>query len=475
MRNTFVFLFGLLFLTQSLTCQVNQKNRVIILTDIENEPDDTESMVRLMLYSNQFDIEGLIATTSCWLRDRVAPESIRKVIMSYGKVRENLTKHEPGFPEAEYLLSKVKQGAPKYGMEGVGEGMDSEGSDWIIKVLENSDERPLYISVWGGSNTLAQALYKIRATKSKSVSEKLISKLRVYTISDQDDSGIWMRKTFPGLFYVVSPGDDYGKATWSAINKVVPGIDNDKISNRWLAENIQQGHGHLGSEYPDVSWGMEGDTPSWLSLIPNGINEPEHPDWGGWGGRYELYRPDHTMWKQGNSGVPYEPEPRAIWTNVADSYIPYIHNEFGRAVRPDTLILKSNHATILRWRDDFQNDFAARMDWCTMSYEEANHPPMPALAHSDRLTVKSGQRFLLDATGSSDPDGDNMSYFWFNYQEAGTYDKPIAIVPENSRHVFVEAPIVDRTVTTHFILRVTDKGEPALSRYKRIIVTIQPK
>ena len=92
----------------------------------------------------------------------------------------------------------------------------------------------------------------------------MIAKLRVYTISDQDDSGIWIRNNFPDLFYIVSPGDDYGSATWSGINSFIPGIDNDKISNTWLAQNIQQGHGPLGAAYPDVAWGMEGDTPSWF-------------------------------------------------------------------------------------------------------------------------------------------------------------------------------------------------------------------
>jgi hypothetical protein len=146
---------------------------VIILTDIEADPDDTQSMVRLLLYSNVIDVEGLIATTSVWKKTSIAPESIRKVVEAYGKVQPNLNKHEAGFPDTEALLKKVKQGIAKYGMEGVGDGNDSEGSDWIIKVLEENDERPLWISVWGGVNTLAQALYKIDKTKSATEAKKL--------------------------------------------------------------------------------------------------------------------------------------------------------------------------------------------------------------------------------------------------------------------------------------------------------------
>ncbi|HLN21707.1 MAG TPA: nucleoside hydrolase-like domain-containing protein [Bacteroidales bacterium] len=469
-----LLLFFSLFLLQALQSQPLQKNRLIVLTDIENEPDDSESMVRLLLYSNQIDIEGIIATTSCWFRNRVAPESIRSTIMAYEKVYPNLVRHEPGFPEPSELLSKVKQGLPVYGMGAVGDGKDSEGSEWIISVLEKNDERPVYVSVWGGANTLAQALYKIRKTKSKADAERLVSKLRVYTISDQDDTGIWMRNNFPGLFYIVTPGDYYAGATWSGINTVIRGIDNSEISNSWLAENIQTGHGPLGLCYPDVAWGMEGDTPSYLWVIPNGLNEPEHPDWGGWGGRYELYKPDFSKQRKGDSGVPSEPETRAIWTNAEDSYNPYVPNEYGRVVKRDSVTIKSHHATLMRWRKEFQNDFAARMDWTVKSYEEANHPPVPALAHSDRLTVKSGERFYLDATGTKDPDNDHLSYLWFHYPEPGSYKKLISITPENTYNVFITAPRVEKPETAHFILMVTDKGEPRLTRYKRIIVTILP-
>lgn len=130
-------------IANSAYSQTPQKNRTIILTDIENEPDDKESLVRLLLYSNEIDLEGLIATTSCWMPDAVHPQSIAQVIQAYEKVQPNLKKHHPGFPEAKALFTLVKQGLPKYGMKGVGEGMDSEGSDWIIKILENEDERPL--------------------------------------------------------------------------------------------------------------------------------------------------------------------------------------------------------------------------------------------------------------------------------------------------------------------------------------------
>jgi Cellulose-binding Sde182, nucleoside hydrolase-like domain/Cellulose-binding protein Sde0182, C-terminal domain len=469
-----LFFFLLMFVSVSLHAQTYQKSRLIVLSDIEAEVDDTESFIRLLLYSNEIDIKALIATTSVWKKNSVAPEAIRKLIYAYGKVQPNLLKHEAGFPGAEALLKLVKQGLPKYGMEGVGKGKDSEGSDWIIKVLEEKDERPLWIAVWGGSNTLAQALYKIKNIKTEAEAKRLIAKLRVYTISDQDDTGIWIRNNFPGLFYIVSPGDDYGSSTWVAINSFIKGINNDEISNGWLAKNIQQGHGPLGAAYPDVAYGMEGDTPSWLSLIPNGLNVPEHPDWGGWGGRYELYKPDFSKEKKGSSGVPFEPETREIWTNAIDSYSPFILKEYGRTVGKDTVTYSDNKVTLWRWRNDFQNDFAARMDWCTKTYKEANHPPVVILNQPDHITVKSGEGFGLDAGASTDPDGDNLSFLWFNYPEAGTYKKLVTTSAENAHGVYIVAPEVQKKETIHFIVKVTDKGTPALSGYKRIIVTVLP-
>ena len=453
------------------TAQASNKARVLVLSDIEADPDDTQSLIRFLLYSNQWDVEGLIATTSIHQKKRVAPESILKILEAYRKVQPNLLKHEKGYPTYEMLSPKVKKGLAVYGMEGVGEGKDSEGSDWIIRTLEKNDERPLWISVWGGPNTLAQALWKIKKTKSAVDAGKLYSKIRVYTISDQDDTGPWIRKNFPNIFYVVTPGYSYSNATWLGMSFPMPGSNTEVVSGDWLAKNIQQGHGPLGASYPDVAYGMEGDTPSYLSLILNGLNDPEHPNYGGWGGRYEFYLPEFEdsntgMFKRENWPKD-EPETRAIWTNAKDSVASPI----------DKKTYYGNRETIWRWRTEYQNDFAARMAWTTKNFGEVNHPPIPRLAHSDHLTVKSGEQFHLSAAGTTDPDGDSMSYLWFQYPEAGSYQGKVSFRPysPNLYDVPVTAPIVDSPKTIHFILKVTDKGTPALTRYKRVIVTVEPK
>ncbi len=454
---------------------ISERQRMIVLSDIEADPDDTQSFVRLFLYANEIDLEGLVATTSIHMKTAIHPASIRRIIDGYAKVQPNLLKHEPGYPTAGQLGALVREGQPGYGMALVGAGKDSAGSRRIVEMLDRDDPRPLWISVWGGANTLAQALYTIRETRSPEEQRRLIAKLRVYTISDQDDAGPWIRRNFPELFFVVSPGG-YGAGTWTGIHTTHEALDNRTISNGWLREHIQQGHGPLGSLYPDVAYGMEGDTPAFLSLIPNGLSSPDHPDWGGWGGRYELYTPSiATMDPSGFSGVQIEPETRPIWTNAIDSFTPLVARDYGRAMVPGDRSVKDFRAGLWRWREDFQNDFAARMAWTTEPVAAANHPPVVRLSQPDRITVKSGERFVLSAVDSSDPDGDSLSFQWFHYQEIGHWQTPIGNgISANIHTVDFTAPVVTTPREAHFIVRVTDKGSPPLSRYGRVIVTITP-
>lgn len=456
------------------------KARLIVLTDMEADPDDTQSLVRLLLYSNEIDLEGLVATTSIHMREEIHPESIRAIVDEYAKVRGNLLLHAPGFPSADALRALITEGQPTYGMAAVGPGKDTAGSRLIVRALESRDPRPLWVTAWGGPNTLAQALRTLRETHGAAETAQILGKLRVYTISDQDDSGAWLRREFPDLFYVVSPGG-YGAATWTGIHSVVEGLGDDPInqtvSNAWLAANIQQGHGPLGAAYPDVAYSMEGDTPSYLSLIPNGLNASEHPEWGGWGGRYELYLPRlESLDPNGfTGGVPVAAEVRPSWTNAVDRVTPDVHGEQGRATKSGPKSFSGFRETIWRWRVAIQNDFAARMAWTHEPQAEANHAPIPRLNHANTVTVQSGVRFTLDARGSSDPDGDSLSYRWYHYPEAGSWKTPIALNGADNlwRRSFV-APKVSQPETAHFILEVTDKGTPALTRYQRVIVTFSP-
>jgi Protein of unknown function (DUF1593) len=458
------------------------KPRVIVLTDIGNEPDDQMSLVRLLLYANEIDIEALVATTSTWQRAKVSPEIIAQVVAAYGKVQPNLMLHARGWPTQPQLDARISAGQPGYGMAATGEGKLSGGAKAILAAADKADARPLWISVWGGANTLAQALIHAKATRSVEALARVIATLRVASISDQDDAGPWIRKEFPNLFYIVKPSTpdsgDYASATWTGISgdryyRNGAGADFTTVTNEWLDLNIRS-KGPLGKAYPKYMFIMEGDTPAFLSLIPNGLNAPETPSYGGWGGRY--------IWRQ-----PYG-ETRPIWTQGGDM--------FRRVSSADTVgDVTSDQATIWRWRTAFQNDFAARMDWTIKPFKEANHPPVAAIRGYDsasaiHLSLRVGQSVTLDASPSFDPDGNKLSVRWFHYGEAGAGDgvnlADVALTNKGMsatitaksacRKDWIDGMIPCKgNGVAHIILSVTDHGKPALTRYQRVILTVEPQ
>ncbi|WP_209402761.1 nucleoside hydrolase-like domain-containing protein [Pseudozobellia sp. WGM2] len=466
-------LFILLFLILSTTFALGQdKNRLVVLTDIGGDPDDQMSLVRLLVYANHFDIEGLIATPHGG-ENFVEPQYIESIVKAYGQVRNNLELHEPDYPTEKELLNVIAKSVNSDDMKSVGGSNDSSGSELLIAAVDKNDERPLWVTVWGGPSVLAHALWKVRETRSTEELNEFVSKLRVYAISDQDNTGPWIRKEFPNLFYIVTPGVNVGggfhHATWIAIggdkfHGRFGGADFSLVTNEWLDENVRN-EGPLGAKYPRWKFMMEGDTPSFFNLINNGLSNPERPDWGGWGGRYELYTPKTEKWF-------LEPETRPIWTNVQDEVL-------GNDGEWHT----TNHATIWRWREAYQNDFSARMDWTVKPYAEANHPPEVILDHSDYIVAKPGEKINLSATKTFDPDGDELSYKWFCYEEPGTRsmsnsttgikhtihdsDKSQAWLKVKTSRVMPPG-----TGTMHIILAVTDHGSPNLTRYKRIIIDV---
>jgi hypothetical protein len=224
------------------------------------------------------------------MKRRVCLEDLKAIVNAYGQVVHHLNAYtHPGnkYPSLQSLLEMVTTGPALYGKEALQLGVPlSPGARLLVERLKES-EKPLWVLCWGGTNVLAQALDHIKQNTLAAEGECLRTRLRVYAISDQDDTGLWIRTTFPDVFYIylIHGWSQYHLAAWMGISTDLDGgLDMSQISKDWYTENVQIGP--LGKLYPDHKFIVEGDTPSFLYLIQNGLGSPEYPEWGGWGGRY---------------------------------------------------------------------------------------------------------------------------------------------------------------------------------------------
>lgn len=431
--------------------------RLLVLTDIGGDPDDQQSMVRLMVHANEFELEGLIATASGTpneLKEKVTkPHLIRELVEAYGQVRANLARHADGFPTAADLLAVVKSGNPNRGRKAIGDRHDTDGSRWIIRCADRPDPRPLNLTIWGGQTDLAQALWRVRQERGRTGLATFIPKLRIYDIGDQDQLVEWIWQEFPGLWYVLAQAPKGVDRRESAYRGLYLGGDVALVSRDWMETNLRQNHGPLGALYPPRTWTApnphsaikEGDTPSWFFFLANGLNEAAHPEWGGWGGRF---------------------------TNSTARIYRDAHDTVGQTTDART--------TVWRWRPAFQNEFAARLDWCVAdAFKEANHPPV-AVLNGDatrnvlQLSAKPGQTVTLSGRGSTDPDGQALTFNWFVYREAGTCEGSIQLDAATGESTAFVAPQVRQRVTLHVILELNDTGTPPLSVFRRAVVTLAP-
>ena len=430
------------------------KPRLVVLTDVSTwETDDSESLVRLLVHADLFEIEGMIFTTG-WSLDKTRDDFfqlIQDATDAYEKDLPNLMKRsmqkeflknesrqKTGYwPSPEYLRKQTMFGSKNRSFRFIGENNDSPGSDLIIKLADENDDRPVWITVWGGGNTLAQAIWRVQKTRSPEELKAFLHKLRVYTITDQDrdqrtdfaiSSHQWMRREFEkDLFFI------WDECAWK--------YQNGTGKSNWeeYATHIQN-HGNLGKVYPKYKYGVEGDTPSFLHILPNGLNNPNEPTQAGWGG--------YSEWQLCEDNATY------AFTNHRNS----------------------TYNTCRKYEQHFYtatfNNFAARMDWA--KYGKGNRNPIIIIGKSQGIDIltqkpKQGTTVILDASKSYDPDSDELTFKWWAISEAGTYSENVSILNSNSNRAIVNVPSNSMGKTFHIICEVTDNGTHNLTSYRRVI------
>jgi hypothetical protein len=434
--------------------QEGSQPRLLVLTDISSitagvaEPDDAQSLIRLMLYTNDLKIEGLIATANLGHGQKTRPDLIHQVVDAYEEVRPNLRLHDSRYPPADVLRNGIKSGqeraGPKFPVtESVGEGRDTQASDWIIKCVDRPHPSPLWIVVWGGSADLAQALLRVRQSRTPKELREFVSRLRVHSIGDQDSTGPWIREQFPDLFAITQR---------RAYRGMYRGGDVTLVSSDWVLANVR-GRGALGDLYPNYHGGdiwsaklgpvrgiKEGDTPSFLSLLPNGLSDFAHPWLGSWGGRFRGGTHQLTDIPDSDLDTKGDPDPRM--------------------------------SSVYRWREAFQADFAARLNWCVKSYNEANHSPIVQINEPPSRSIQPGGSIGLDASRSRDPDGNSLTFEWGIYPSDPAIAKLVNFRGGETSTPQIDVGDLPAGTAIPILLAAKDNGTPSLTRYARMMLVI---
>jgi hypothetical protein len=409
--------------------------RVIVTTD--GEIDDRCSMIRFLMYANEWDIEGLIYSSSKfhWLGHTWSGvEWLNAQIDQYARVYHNLRQHADGYPLPEELKRLVYVG----NIRNVGEmDEDTPGADRIVRVLLDDKPGPVYLQAWGGTNTIAKALSIIQKQHPSQI-DKVNRKAIIYIILDQDDTfRKYIEPNWPKI-QVLGSFRQFGAIAYDW-PRLMPATHRVFFERPWMEGNVTIDKGPLAGSYEanEGAFRSEGDSPAFMHQIDVGLRSLESPDFGGWGGRFVQEKPGVTN----------------VWRDAEDD---------GDLYKP-----------IWRWVEAFQNDWAVRADWCVKPWRQANHPPVVVLQTPKDVQAAPGSRITVSVRGSTDPDGDKLTYSWWQYREAGTYKRPVTLREDDRASALVEIPADAKLgETIHLIAEVTDSGKPPLTRYARVIVTV---
>lgn len=452
--------------------KASEKPRVIVTSD--GEIDDECSMVRFLLYTNEFDVEGIITSSSQyhahghkWAGD----DWVQPYLDAYAKVYPNLVKHDPRYPTPEFLQSRTLLGNVKSEGE-----MDevTAGSQRIVKVLlDDSDPRPVWIQAWGGTNTIARALKTIEGQHPERMAE-VAKKIRFYFIWEQDETYQKYIRPHWGKYGIETIISDQFIALFYHWKKYIPAEQQAFLKGSWMKANILENHGPLCSLYKahaksdegfsEGDFRSEGDSPAFLYSIPNGLRSDESPDWGGWGGRFVKVRENTWLDAVAEPGYEY---PAGRWFTGSAWGRQRLKKEI-----PNDAELIAYLKPQWRWIGPIQNDFAARADWCVKDFNEANHHPVVKVDGELTRDVRPGETVKVTAT-ATDPDGDKLTFRWWQYCEADSATASVTLGGSDSSDQASFIVPNEPGKQLHIILQVTDNGTPPLTGYQRVICSIK--
>jgi len=437
-----------------------KKTRVIHTSDLVQ--DDENTLVRLLLFSNDQEILGIHSSASPWSDTGVIKKVFRHIDL-YEQVYNNLIKHDPEYPTPEYLRSITMAGneIPDDYLS------DTPGSLHIKDILlDHSNNSSVWVTCWGGPTTVTAALRYINDNHPEE-KNYIAGKLKIYFVARQEGVGETAQKIQPCLDYINKHYNPVPEIltcmTYNYMNfwgHPEYWYDNVNYSTeKWVNKNYNKEHGILCNDFDYYNSGdCDGDAPAMLHLLSGyyGLRSTENPSFGGWGTRFSKCKNkdnEYVNWDEKSLKIHY----------VADSY--------SRDTIERGWTQKMCYSGA-RWDDDIQNELAVRADWCVKSYNEANHPPVVNLTVAQNIVAAPGETIKLSCN-PTDPDGDKVLCSWWQYKEAGTCSSSISIDNSDTKNASFVCP-AEPEKTIHIILEVQDngKGHP-LTRYARVIVKIK--
>ncbi|WP_163536285.1 DUF1593 domain-containing protein [Gracilibacillus sp. YIM 98692] len=502
----------------------DKKLRTVVMHD--PELDDQNTIVRYLLYSNQFETEGLIYSSSMfhWKGDGkgtlfhgesehsnfdLGPISswrwdegsrfIEEAVDIYAEVYPNLSVHAEGYPAPDALRSRIYEG----NIDFPGNiSKDSPGSNLIKKLILDDKPGPLYLLTGTGQSTIGRALKCIEeefkhTEQWKRIYHKVSKKVIIQSFGDQD--GVYENYIFPNW-----PGIEFRQMAttiWGYFaRQVVLKEDRHYLSAAWTRENVSK-VGPFGEFY--VVWGdgkqmHNNDITDFFGFSGVTVEQLKELGYSPWYGNVE----EPGSWiSEGDTSMFMNLLDNGLDGHVDASYGGW-GGRNGKDVDPDGVASKDYSSSC--WFGAAQRDFAARLKWTvTSKYEDANHQPIVNVVDLESNIVRPGQTITLKGV-VKDPDGDHLTGRWWQYKEAGTYPGEVELIsigesqntkPKYTYPFNVPSPsslqIAEMTrdeieitsqftvptdaadgQTLHFILEAWDNGDNPLTSYKRVVLTV---